>query len=105
MENEVKSLGNFAYFKALPIVSNCHWKNSYRDVKRYMQGCTVCQQKKDHIGKNLKNQISLAVPGETLGITNLFLSSISPKLRMDTIALLRKLTGLLKGFIYPFKRV
>ena len=55
-------MGKYVYHGSL-------YQKSYesRDVKNYVQGCIVCQQKKDCIGKKLTDPLSLEVPDRRWG--------------------------------------
>ncbi len=67
LAHDAKTAGHFGYFKTLSRLKNYHWKNKSRDVRNYVQGCLVCQQKKDYMGKKLTDPTSLEVPGRRWG--------------------------------------
>lgn len=46
MAHESKIAGHFEVSKTLSRLENYHWRHKGRDVKRYVQGCLTCQQKK-----------------------------------------------------------
>ena len=46
MAHDCKVAGHFGYFKTLSRLNKFYWKHKSRDVKRYVQGCLTCQQKK-----------------------------------------------------------
>ena len=61
LAHDAKTAGHFGYLKTLSRLKNYHWKHKARDVKQYIQGCMVCQQKKDYLGKKLTDPTSLEV--------------------------------------------
>ncbi len=67
LAQDAKTSGNLGFFKTLSRLKNFHWKRKSRDVKQYVEGCTVCQQKKDCLGKNLTDPTSLEVPERRWG--------------------------------------
>lgn len=67
MAHDAKIAGHFGYFKTLSRLRNVYWKHKSRDVKKYVQGCTICQQKKDHQGKKFGDPSSLEVPSRRWG--------------------------------------
>ena len=52
LAHDAKTAGHFGFLKTMSRLKNFHWKYKARDVKSYIQGCLVCQQKKDYIGKS-----------------------------------------------------
>ncbi len=67
LAHDAKTAGHFGYLKTLSRLKNYHWKHKARDVKKYVQGCLVCQQKKDYLGKKLTDPTSLEVPERRWG--------------------------------------
>ncbi len=67
LAHDAKTSGHFGYLKTLSRLRNCHRKHKSSDVKNYVQECLVCQQKKDYIGKKLKDPTSLEVPERRWG--------------------------------------
>ena len=67
LSHDAKTSGHFGYLKTLSRLKNFHWKHKTRDVKNYVQGCLVCQQKKDYFGKKLTDPTSLEVPERRWG--------------------------------------
>ena len=67
LAHDAKVAGHFGYFKTLSRLGNFYWKHKSRDVKKYVQGCTICQQKKDHQGKKFGESTSLEVPERRWG--------------------------------------
>lgn len=67
LAHDAKTAGHFGYLKTLSRLKNYHWKHKSRDVKNYIQGCLVCQQKKDYLGKKLTDPTSLEVPERRWG--------------------------------------
>lgn len=59
----------FGYFKTLSRLKNVYWKHKSRDVKKCVQGCIICQQKKDHQGKKFSDPTSLVSMELQLGWT------------------------------------
>ena len=55
--------GHFKFAKTMSRLSNFHWKNKSRDVKKYVAGCITCQQYKDSNQKKLTSPTSLEMPG------------------------------------------
>ena len=62
LAHDAKSAGHFGYIKTLSRFGSYLWKNKAKDVKNYVKGCLVCQQKKHHLGQKLKDPSSLEVP-------------------------------------------
>ena len=67
LAHDAKTAGHFGYFKTLSRLKNFYWKHKARDVKKYVQGCITCQQKKDHQGKKFGDPSSLEVPDRRWG--------------------------------------
>ncbi len=67
LAGDVRTAGHFGYLKTLSRLRNFHRKHNSRDVKNYTQGCLICQQKKDHMGKKLTESTSLEVPHRQWG--------------------------------------
>ena len=67
LAHDAKVAGHFGYFKTLSRLGNFYWKHKSRDVKKYVQGCTICQQKKDHQGKKFGESTSIEVPQRRWG--------------------------------------
>ncbi len=67
LENEAKTSVHFRYLQTLSRLSNYHWKYKSRDFKNYVQGCLICQQKKDYMGKKHTDPTSLEVPERRWG--------------------------------------
>ena len=47
-----KSAGHFGFLKTLSRLKHYHWKHKSRDVKNYVHGCLVCQQKRTIQGRS-----------------------------------------------------
>ena len=67
LAHDSKISGHFGFYKTLSRLKNFHWKHKSRDVKQYVQGCIVCQQKKDHQGKKFGDPTSLEAPERRWG--------------------------------------
>lgn len=67
LAHDAKISGHFGYYKTMSRLKSFHWKHKTRDIKEYVQGCMVCQQKKDHQGKKLGDPTSLEVPKRRWG--------------------------------------
>ena len=67
LAHDSKTSGHFGYLKTLLRLKNFHWKHKSRDVKNYVQGCIVRQQKKDYLGRKLTDPMSLEVPTRRWG--------------------------------------
>ncbi len=67
LARDARTLGHFGFLKTLSQLKNYHWKHKSRDVKQYVEGCMVCQQKKDYLGKKLSDPTSLEVPERRWG--------------------------------------
>ena len=52
LAHDAKTAGPFGFLKTMSRLKNFYWKHKARDIKSYVQGCLVCQQKKDYIGKS-----------------------------------------------------
>ena len=61
MAHECKIAGHFGYYKMLTRLKNFFWKHKSRDVKKYVQGCLTCQQKKDNREKKLGDPTALEI--------------------------------------------
>ncbi len=59
--------GHFKFAKTMSRLSNFHWKNKSRDVKKYVDGCITCQQYKDSNQKKLTSPTSLEMPERRWG--------------------------------------
>ena len=59
--------GHFKFAKTMSMLSNFHWRHKARDVKRYVDGCLVCQQFKDSNQKKLTDPMSLEMPDRRWG--------------------------------------
>lgn len=53
MAHDQKLSGHFGFMRTLSDLSNYHWKYKFRDVRRYCDGCQICQQNKDFRTKPL----------------------------------------------------
>lgn len=62
LAHDAKVAGHFGYFKTLSRLRSLFWKHKTRDVKNYVQGYLVCQQKKDYLGKKFGDLVSLDAP-------------------------------------------
>ena len=51
MAHDAKTAGHFGFLKTMSRLKKYYWKHKARDVKNYIQGCLICQQKKDYIRK------------------------------------------------------
>lgn len=67
LAHDISIAGHFGFSKTLGRLNQYHWKNKTRDVRRYCDGCTVCQQNKDSNQKKLTNPTSLRVPTRRWG--------------------------------------
>ncbi len=67
MAHDAKTGGHFGFSKTLSRVEKYHWRHKTSDVKQYVSGCFVCQQKNDHGGKKLTEPSSLEVPERRWG--------------------------------------
>ena len=67
LAHDAKTSGHFGYLKTLSRLKNFHWKHKGRDVKKYVEGCITCQQKKDYAGRKLTDPTSLEVPERRWG--------------------------------------
>ncbi len=65
--HDATTRGHFGFSKRLLRLEKYHWKHKTRDVKEYVTGCLVCQQKKDHGGKKLTEPSSLEKPERRWG--------------------------------------
>lgn len=59
--------GHFGFTKTMSKLDGYHWKHKYRDVRRYCEGCTVCQQQKDRRSRKLGVPTPLDVPKRRWG--------------------------------------
>ena len=59
--------GHFKFAKTMSRLSNFHWRHKARDVKRYVDGCLVCQQFRDSNQKKLTDPMSLEMPDRRWG--------------------------------------
>jgi len=87
MAHDSKIAGHFGFSKTMSRLENYHWRHKGRDVKKYVQGCLTCQQKKDHSGKKLTDPTSLEVPERRWGslATDFIVSLPKTKLGYDCI--------------------
>lgn len=67
MAHDSKISDYFGIFKTTSRLKKFYWKNKAQDVKRYVQGCLFCQQKKDHQGKRLGDPNALEIPNRRWG--------------------------------------
>jgi len=67
LAHDSKIAGHFGFAKTMSRLEKYHWKHKSRDVKKYVQGCMVCQQKKDHGGPKLTEPTPLEVPERRWG--------------------------------------
>ncbi len=52
LAHDARTAGHFGCLKTLSRLRNYHWEHESRDVKNYVQGCLICQLKKDHMGRS-----------------------------------------------------
>ncbi len=62
MAHDANTGGHFGFSKTISRLEMYHWRLKTRDVKRYVTGCLVYEQKKDHGGNKLTEPSSLGVP-------------------------------------------
>lgn len=62
LAHEGQLAGHFGFTKTLGRLSNYHWKHKARDVRKFCEGCSVCQQQKDHAGEVLNDPTALEIP-------------------------------------------
>ena len=65
--HDSKISGHFKYAKTLARLDNFYWKHKARDVKKYVDGCVICQQYKDRNQKKLSEPVSLEMPERRWG--------------------------------------
>lgn len=52
----------YKFAKTLDRLNNFHWRQKDRDVKRYVDGCIICQQYRDRNQKKLTHPVPLEIP-------------------------------------------
>ena len=67
MAHDSKISGHFKFAKTMARLDNFHWRHKARDVKKYIDGCIVCQQYKDSNQKKLSEPVSLEMPERRWG--------------------------------------
>ena len=67
MAHDSKISGHFKTAKTMARLDNFHWRHKARDVKKYIDGCIVCQQYKDSNQKKLSEPVSLEMPERRWG--------------------------------------
>ena len=67
LAHDSKIAGHFGFYKTMSRLKRFYWKNKAQDVKRYVQGCMTCQQKKDHHGKRFGDPNALEIPTRRWG--------------------------------------
>ncbi len=67
LSHDAKTSGHFRYQKTLSRLKSHLSKHKSRDVKNYVQGCFVFEQKKDYMGKKLTVPASLEIPERRWG--------------------------------------
>lgn len=65
--HDVSIAGHFGFAKTLGRLERYHWRHKARDVKLYVDGCQICQQKKDGRSKKLGIPTPLDVPTRRWG--------------------------------------
>ena len=68
MAHDSKVGGHFAFTKTLARLAEFHWKHKAKEVKRYCDGCSICQQQKDYQGPALNDPTPLPVPTRRWGM-------------------------------------
>ena len=67
MAHDARVAGHFAFAKTLARLDKFHWKHKTRDVRKYCDGCIVCQQRKDSRLRKLSEPTPLEVPSRRWG--------------------------------------
>lgn len=62
LAHEGRLVGHFKCTNTLGRLSNYHWKHKSRNVRKFCEGCSVCQQQKDHAGEVLNDPTALEIP-------------------------------------------
>lgn len=66
--HDAKTSGHFGFKKTLGRMDKYHWKHKTRDVRKYCEGCMICQQHKDHNGQPLNDPTALELPKRRWGL-------------------------------------
>ena len=67
LAHESKIGGHFKFAKMMSRLTNFHWRHKSRDVRKYVDGCIVCQQYRDSNQKKLTEPTSLEIPERRWG--------------------------------------
>lgn len=70
LAHDTKVDGHFGFKKTLRRLEKYHWKHKTRDVKRYCDGCRICQQHKDDKGKTINDPTALELPERRWGMVS-----------------------------------
>lgn len=68
LAHDSRLAGHFGFTKTLGRLSNYHWKHKTRDVRSFCDGCSTCQQQKDHGGLTLNDPTALELPTRRWGM-------------------------------------
>lgn len=84
--HDCKVAGHFGFAKTLARLSGYHWRHKSRDVKRYCDGCVVCQQNKDGNQKRFNSPQPLESPTRRWGsVSTDFIVQLPPTNGFDAI--------------------